>query len=65
MKGAVLSKLLFPILMQIGRGSIIVLIGDMNGRVGNREIACVVVKWGMDEYNENSEYQVCVKGGCS
>ena len=51
--------------MEIGRGSIIVLIGDINGKVGNREIACVVGKWSMDGYKVNSEYQVCVKGGCS
>ena len=38
------------------RGSEIVLIRDMNGRVGNKEIAGVVRKWGMDEVNEKDEY---------
>ena len=39
--------------MEIGKGNKIVLIGDMNGRVGNREIASVVGKWGMDKVNKN------------
>ena len=38
-------------LMKIGRWSRIVLIGDMNGKVGNN----VVEKWGMCEMNENGE----------
>ena len=43
-------------LMEIGRGSRIVLIGDMNGRVG--EVAGVVAKWGVDGVNENGEHPV-------
>ena len=30
--------------MEVGRGSRIVLIGDMNGRAGNREVVSVVGK---------------------
>ena len=34
-------------LMEIGRGNRIVLIGYVNGKVGNKEIAEVVGKWGI------------------
>ena len=52
-------------LMKIKRGgSRMVLIGDTNGRVGNREIVGVVGKLGKDEVTENAEYLVdmCGKG---
>ena len=34
------------------------LIGDMKGRVGNKDIVDVVGKRSVDEVNENSEYLV-------
>ncbi len=34
------------------RGSRIVLMGDMNGRVGSNRVAGVVGKWGVDGVNE-------------
>ena len=39
-------------LMKIGRGSRIVLSGDMNGREGNSE---VVGKWSINRVHENGE----------
>ena len=47
------------------RGSRIVLMGDMNGRVGSNEIAGVVGKWGVDGVNENREHliDVCAERG--
>ena len=44
--------------VNIGRGSRIVLIVDIRGRVGNSEVAGVVEKWDMDAVNVNSEYLV-------
>ena len=51
--------------MEIRRGSRIVLIRDMNGRVGNSEVAGVVGKWGVDGVNENGGYLVdmCAERG--
>ncbi len=47
------------------RGSRIVLMGDMNGRVGRNDIAGVVGKWGVDGINENGEHlvDVCAERG--
>ena len=42
-------------LMEIGRGSRIVLIGDINGRVSS-DIAGVVGKWSVDRVYESGEY---------
>ncbi len=36
----------------------IVVYGDMNGRVGNSELAGVVGKWGVEGVNENGEHLV-------
>ncbi len=32
--------------------------GDMNGRVGNKELGGVVERWGVEVVNENGEYLV-------
>ncbi len=40
-------------LRSFDRGSRIELMVDMNGRVGRKEIAGVVGKWGVDGINEN------------
>ena len=50
-------------LMEIGRGSRIELIEDMNGRVGNNEVAGVVGKWVVDGMNENAKHllDVCTE----
>ena len=52
-------------LKKIGKGRRVVLLGDMNGRVGNNEIGSVVGKWGVDGVNENGEYLVdtCAERG--
>ena len=52
-------------LRSFNRGTRIVLIGDMNGRVGSNEIAEVVGKWGVDGINENGEHLVdmCAERG--
>ena len=34
------------------------LIGDMNGRFVNSEVACVLGKWSVDGVNKNGEYLV-------
>ncbi len=47
-------------LRRFEKGSRIVLIGDMYGRVGRNEIARVVGKWGADGINENGEHLVVV-----
>ena len=49
----------------IERGSNIVLIGDMNGRVGSSEVAFVVRKWGLGGVNENNEclVDICAERG--
>ena len=39
-----MEKLVNECLMETGRGSRILLFGDMNGRVGNNEVAGVVGK---------------------
>ena len=46
-------------------GSRIVLLGDMNGRVGSSEIAGLVGKWGVDGVNENGEHlvDICAERG--
>ena len=46
------SNYVYEYLTDIARGNIIVLIGDMNGRIGNNEITCVVRKWSVDGVNE-------------
>ncbi len=47
------------------RGNRIVLMGDMNGRVGRNEIAGVVGKWGLDGINEIGKHvvDVCAERG--
>ena len=40
----------------IGRETSIMLIGDINGRVGNNEVAGVTGMWVVDEVNEIGEY---------
>ncbi len=47
------------------KGRRIVLFGDMNGRVGNSELAGVVGKWRVEGVNENGEdlVDVCAERG--
>ncbi len=47
------------------KGRRILVFGDMNGRVGNSELAGVVGKWGVEEANENGEHlvDVCAERG--
>ena len=51
-------------LMKIGRGSMVGLIGYMNGRVGNSKVAGVMRKAVIDGMNDNGDYLVdmCEKG---
>ena len=48
-------------LIEMGRENKKVLIGDMNGKVGNKKMAGVVGKWGVDGVNESGDY-LCRKG---
>ena len=52
-------------LRRFERGRKIVLMGDMNGRVGSSEVAGVVGKWGVEGVNENGEHLVdmCAERG--
>ncbi len=52
-------------LRKIVGGKRVVLIRDMNGRVGNSEVAGVVRKWGVDRVNENGEHlvDICAERG--
>ncbi|MCP5003018.1 MAG: hypothetical protein GY941_03575 [Planctomycetes bacterium] len=40
------------------KGRRVILMGDMNGKVGNKEVGGVVGRWGVEGVNENGEYLV-------
>ncbi len=42
------------------KGRKMVVFGDMNGRIGNSELAGVVRKWGVEGVNKNGEHLVDV-----
>ncbi len=46
-------------------GRRMIVFGDMNGRVGNTELAGVVEKWGVEGVNDNGEHlvDVCTERG--
>ncbi len=47
------------------KGKRIIVFGNMNGRVGNNELAGVVGKWGVERVNENGEHlvDICAERG--